>query len=66
LELAYNIGKEEGLKYIYQGNIGQGENTYCPSCGRLLVKRDFFNTKNQIKDGKCSSCGYEIQGRGMS
>jgi pyruvate formate lyase activating enzyme len=66
LENAYTIGKEEGLKYVYQGNIGQGENTYCPSCGKLLVKRDFFNIKNQIDDGKCPSCGYKIQGIGMS
>ncbi|KQC06897.1 MAG: radical SAM protein [Candidatus Cloacimonas sp. SDB] len=66
LERAYTIGQEEGLKYVYQGNIGQGENTYCPSCGKLLVKRDFFNTKNQINGGKCPSCGYKIQGRGMS
>jgi pyruvate formate lyase activating enzyme len=66
LENAYTIGKEEGLKYVYQGNIGQGENTYCPSCGKLLVKRNFFNIKNQIDDGKCPFCGYKIQGIGMS
>jgi len=66
LERAYNIGKEEGLKYVYQGNIGQGENTYCPSCGKLLVKREFFNTKNLIKEKQCPSCGCKIQGIGMS
>ncbi len=66
LELAYKIGKEKGLQYVYQGNVGEGENTYCPSCGKLLVKREFFNIKNQIQDGKCPFCGCKIQGIGMS
>lgn len=66
LELAYQIGKDKGLQYVYQGNTGEGEDTYCPSCGRLLIKRELFNIKNQIKDGKCPFCGCRIQGIGMS
>lgn len=66
LELAYKTGKDEGLRYVYQGNTGQGENTYCPSCKKIVVKREFFNVKNLIKNGKCPFCGGEIHGSGMS
>jgi len=27
LEKAVEIGKEAGLEYVYQGNVGEGENT---------------------------------------
>lgn len=41
LERAYSIGKEEGLWYVYLGNVPghKGENTYCHMCGELLVER---------------------------
>jgi pyruvate formate lyase activating enzyme len=66
LKRAYQIGKEKGLYYVYQGNVGQGENTYCPSCGKLLVSRRYFAIDNKIKNGKCPFCGEKIQGVGMS
>lgn len=66
LKCAYQIGKEKGLNYVYQGNVGQGENTYCPSCGKLLVSRRYFTTENKIKNDKCPFCGEKIQGLGMS
>jgi len=35
------LGKEEGLNYVYIGNVPGHpyENTYCPRCGALLIKR---------------------------
>ena len=69
---AYNIGKEAGLKYIYAGNIRlEGyEDTRCPSCGKLLIKRQGYNIleNNVIKgaggagEGICKFCGYKIYG----
>jgi len=63
LNNAYNIGKEEGIEYIYLGNI-QGsdrENTYCPNCGSLLINRSgFFILDNKIKDKKCPKCNFNI------
>ncbi|MHB1698378.1 MAG: AmmeMemoRadiSam system radical SAM enzyme [bacterium] len=63
---AYNIGKDAGLKYIYAGNIKLDgyENTNCPSCKKLLIKRDGYNISenNVIKSGKCKFCGYKIYG----
>jgi pyruvate formate lyase activating enzyme len=67
---AYGIGKEAGLKYIYAGNVRlEGyEDTGCPSCGKLLIKRAGYNIleNNVIKgiegEGKCKFCGYKIYG----
>ena len=64
---AVDVGKAAGLKYVYEGNIGEGENTYCPHCGKLLIERHGFAvTKNVIKDDNCPYCGESIPGRGMS
>jgi pyruvate formate lyase activating enzyme len=63
LEKAFKIGKEEGLKYIYVGNIpGHKENTYCPSCGKVVIERFGFDVLsfNLTKDKKCPSCGEKI------
>jgi len=64
LDKAVEIGKENGLNFIYQGNIGKRENTYCPQCRNLLVQRNGFNvSKNNIKKGICSNCHHEIPGK---
>jgi pyruvate formate lyase activating enzyme len=41
LDLARQIALEEGLYYVYIGNIRsrQGENTYCPGCHKMLIER---------------------------
>jgi pyruvate formate lyase activating enzyme len=60
LEKAYKIGKEEGLKFVYVGNISGNklENTYCPKCNEKLIERHGFDVlDNRIKDGKCPKCG---------
>ncbi|MBC7363501.1 MAG: AmmeMemoRadiSam system radical SAM enzyme [Candidatus Aminicenantes bacterium] len=64
LRKAREIGKAEGLNYIYFGNVwGEGEDTYCPNCGQLLISREGFWVKaNLIKDGHCPKCGYKIAG----
>lgn len=65
LKKAEKIAKESGLKYIYLGNIisDKSENTYCPECGKELVKRRIYTILNNlIKDGKCPDCGKKIYG----
>jgi len=63
---AYNIGKENGLKYVYLGNYpSDKENTYCPNCGTLLIKRQFYHTTIvdlDIEKGECKKCGEKISG----
>ncbi len=41
LTRARNIALKKGLKFVYVGNVPghAGENTYCPKCGRVLVRR---------------------------
>jgi pyruvate formate lyase activating enzyme len=63
LEKAREIGREEGLNYVYVGNLPGHpfENTYCPDCQKLLIKRYGFSiSRYNIKDGKCPNCGKEI------
>ena len=65
LEMAREIAMEEGLNFVYIGNVQskQGENTYCPDCGRLLIERVRYIIKqNLLKDGRCPDCGKEIYG----
>ncbi len=65
LRKARQIGLEEGLKYVYEGNVpGEGgENTYCPKCGELVIARFGFSiTDNRLVDGKCPKCNEPIDG----
>lgn len=64
LKHARRIGLEAGLRYVYEGNIpGEGEETVCWSCEKQLVKRYGFSVEvNNVKDGKCGSCGAKIDG----
>jgi pyruvate formate lyase activating enzyme len=64
LRKAYSIGKKEGLRYIYIGNVlGESENTRCPNCGASLIQRTgFYIQKNKIVEDKCSICGHRIAG----
>ena len=63
LEMARNIGVEEGLKYVYTGNVPghKWENTYCHGCGKMLIERVGFSVRTfDIKDGLCTKCGANI------
>jgi pyruvate formate lyase activating enzyme len=63
LEWAYEIGKEEGLLYVYMGNVPGDSNTNCPGCGELLIRRQgYWVPENHIRGGKCPNCGTTIAG----
>ncbi len=65
LKRAHDIGKQEGLKYVYTGNVFDEEtgSTYCPGCGELLVRRNWYEVSiEKLKGNRCSSCGFEIKG----
>lgn len=56
---------EEGLKYVYLSNVSphDGNHTYCPGCGKQIIKRMGFKTlENLLADGKCPGCGFKIAG----
>ncbi|VVC00260.1 Radical SAM superfamily protein [uncultured archaeon] len=63
LEKAYKIGKGTGLKFVYVGNaVTERENTYCPKCGKLLVKRIGYSIDAiGMENGRCG-CGEKIPG----
>ena len=70
LEMAYEIGRAAGLKYVYMGNVfgAEHEDTLCPKCDKLLVERIGMSCmmKNILVDkkgrGKCPDCGEKIAG----
>ncbi|MEE8317783.1 MAG: AmmeMemoRadiSam system radical SAM enzyme [Candidatus Omnitrophota bacterium] len=64
LKKARAIGKKSGLRYIYLGNVIEGNNTYCYKCKKLLVERVVFDiNRNNIEDARCPGCGTIIDGR---
>lgn len=66
LEKAREIALETGLHYVYIGNVSgtEAENTFCPSCKKLLVERKGYKiTINNIVSGKCKFCQQVIKGR---
>ncbi len=68
LRRAREIGLKTGLKYVYEGNVpGEGgENTYCPSCGEVLITRmGFFLADIKMHGSRCSKCGCSIDGVGL-
>jgi len=68
LNLAREIGLTEGLKYVYIGNMPEGssQDTVCPACGGLLIKRHSFGLlANRVQNGCCPDCGEHIAGVGL-
>ena len=64
---AAEICCEEGLSFVYAGNIpgrvGGYENTYCPRCRALLIERNGFRVlRNTLIYGHCPACQHPIPG----
>ncbi len=65
---ARQIGLDEGLRYVYVGNIPglEGEHTYCHACKKAVIKRYGYAISDyQVKDGACAFCGAVIDGIGL-
>ncbi len=65
---ARRIGLEAGLRYVYAGNVpgDEGENTFCHSCGALLIGRIGYSIKkHNLKGGVCVKCGTPPAGVGL-
>ncbi|MDE1863181.1 MAG: AmmeMemoRadiSam system radical SAM enzyme [Thaumarchaeota archaeon] len=64
LERHYDIAKREGLNYAYLGNVPGHplESTYCPECGKVVVKRYGFDIQgwHLKEDNSCQFCGNRI------
>jgi pyruvate formate lyase activating enzyme len=68
LEEAYEAVKESGLNYVYLGNVPghKYENTYCPNCHEMLIKRYSFSIIkwNLTEEMSCPNCGKKIAIKG--
>lgn len=55
---AHEIGKEAGLDYVYIGNLPgtERENTYCPKCGELAIRRLGYHIERLDNAGNCPAC----------
>ncbi len=65
LNNAVKIASEEGLKYIYTGNVPGHEmsDTRCPVCKTVLIVRQGYRiASNNMPGGKCAKCGTSIDG----
>jgi pyruvate formate lyase activating enzyme len=66
LSRARAIAREEGLRYVYTGNVHDqdGGTTFCPSCGARVIERDWFAIRAaRLKGSSCAGCGARIAGR---
>ena len=65
LEMARQTAIAAGIHFAYVGNVPghEGEHTYCPKCGKLLIKRQgFYISTNRIEKGRCKECQHPIPG----
>ncbi|MEM4457176.1 MAG: radical SAM protein [Archaeoglobaceae archaeon] len=64
LEEAVKKARKAGISYAYIGNVHghKFENTYCPDCNELLIKRYGYRVLDyRLKNKKCPKCGREIK-----
>ncbi len=65
LERAYNMARRKGMHYPFVGNVPDhpGNHTYCPKCGKAVIKRQgFFITEMNLDNGRCRFCKTKIAG----
>ena len=67
LQRARDFAAEAGLRFVYLGNVDTpgGEDTSCPECGQVAVRRRGFTTlaENVDQAGHCASCGADLNVR---
>jgi len=63
------IARESGLRYVYPGNlpgqVGDGEDTHCASCGHTLIERFGYYVRSYdiTPEGTCPACSAPVPGR---
>ncbi|MCW4001346.1 MAG: AmmeMemoRadiSam system radical SAM enzyme [Candidatus Bathyarchaeota archaeon] len=68
MEQAYLTAKNQGLNYVYIGNVPghPAENTVCPNCDTPVIRREAFDVIqwNLTEDMHCPVCGQTIPIKG--
>ena len=65
LEKARNIAMKTGIRYVYIGNVPSttAENTYCPTCKKIVIERRGFTIlANNLNHSACKFCNAKIAG----
>ncbi len=63
------IGRANGLRYVYAGNlpgeVGDLEDTRCAACGSTLIARYGYHIRDYrlTADGRCPDCSAAVPGR---
>jgi pyruvate formate lyase activating enzyme len=64
---ARNIARQEGLHYVYTGNVHNeaGDTTFCPGCRAPLIVRDWYQIQHYwlTESGHCPQCDTAVAGR---
>ena len=67
LTRARELAQLAGLNHVYTGNVhdARGGSTYCPSCDKAVIARDWYRIGAYELDdaGACRSCGTQLPGR---
>lgn len=63
---ARNIALNNGLHYVYTGNVHyeNGDSSYCHHCGKKVIGRDWYELKewNLDEKGNCKFCNTPLAG----
>ncbi|MBU2511956.1 AmmeMemoRadiSam system radical SAM enzyme [bacterium] len=63
---ARQIAQDQGLFYVFTGNVyySPGDTTYCKSCGKALIERDWYQISNYrlTETGCCIYCDTKVDG----
>jgi pyruvate formate lyase activating enzyme len=66
LTRARHIARANGVRHAYTGNVhdGDGQSTYCSSCGDRVIQRDWYRLGAYRLDdtGHCTGCGAALPG----
>ncbi len=65
LDRCRKIARETGLSFVYLGNVPgeQAVTTYCPRCGKPVVRRSGFEVLEvKLRNGCCAYCSRAIPG----
>ncbi|MHA1754704.1 MAG: AmmeMemoRadiSam system radical SAM enzyme [Candidatus Odinarchaeia archaeon] len=63
IDESVKIALNSSLKHVYSGNVPghRMENTYCPSCGSLVIKRyNVYLEEYKLNKSICPYCGYKL------
>jgi len=66
LDRARKTALEAGLRYVYVSRVAghPGEDTVCPACGEIVIKRmGFFVDEFRLEKGRCPKCATSVPGR---